>query len=78
VDEGGLVAFPTETVYGIACRAEGRCLERLDQIKGRGADKRLYPPHRPEGPRQSIRTPYELEGQKTGGTGLAWAPDRGV
>jgi L-threonylcarbamoyladenylate synthase len=40
VDGGGLVAFPTETVYGVACRAEGRCLERLDQVKGRGADKR--------------------------------------
>jgi len=40
VDEGGLVAFPTETVYGMACRAESRCLERLDKVKGRGANKR--------------------------------------
>jgi L-threonylcarbamoyladenylate synthase len=39
VDAGGLVAFPTETVYGIACRARRDSLARLDQIKGRAADK---------------------------------------
>ncbi|MCF7954700.1 MAG: threonylcarbamoyl-AMP synthase [Phycisphaerae bacterium] len=40
VDGGGLVAFPTETVYGIACRAEESALARLDEAKGRPADKR--------------------------------------
>jgi L-threonylcarbamoyladenylate synthase len=39
VDAGGLVAFPTETVYGIACRAKRDSLARLDRIKGRVADK---------------------------------------
>ena len=39
VEGGGLVAFPTETVYGIACRVERSTLARLDQIKGRDASK---------------------------------------
>ena len=39
VEEGGLVAFPTETVYGIACRVEPASLARLDEIKGRDAGK---------------------------------------
>jgi L-threonylcarbamoyladenylate synthase len=39
VDRGGLVAFPTETVYGIACRARQDSLARLDEIKGRAPDK---------------------------------------
>ena len=39
IDSGGLVAFPTETVYGIACRVKGDSLARLDSIKGRAANK---------------------------------------
>ncbi|MHC4366087.1 MAG: L-threonylcarbamoyladenylate synthase [Planctomycetota bacterium] len=39
IDAGGLVAFPTETVYGIACRVESESLARLDELKGRTADK---------------------------------------
>jgi L-threonylcarbamoyladenylate synthase len=39
IDSGGLVAFPTETVYGIACRVESNSLARLDNLKGRTADK---------------------------------------
>jgi len=39
VEAGGLVAFPTETVYGIACRVEPQALDRLDRIKGRDARK---------------------------------------
>ncbi|MHC4365797.1 MAG: L-threonylcarbamoyladenylate synthase [Planctomycetota bacterium] len=39
VDAGGLVAFPTETVYGIACRVDADSLSRLDKVKGRGPDK---------------------------------------
>ena len=39
VDAGGLVAFPTETVYGIACRVEAKSLAMLDELKGRGTDK---------------------------------------
>ncbi len=39
VEAGGLVAFPTETVYGIACRAEADSLARLDELKGRAAEK---------------------------------------
>jgi protein arginine phosphatase len=39
VDRGGLVAFPTETVYGIACRARSDSLARLDDVKGRTAEK---------------------------------------
>lgn len=39
IDSGGLVAFPTETVYGIACRVKSDSLARLDRLKGRTADK---------------------------------------
>ena len=39
IDSGGLVAFPTETVYGIGCRVTSDSLVRLDDVKGRSADK---------------------------------------
>ena len=39
VDSGGLVAFPTETVYGIASRVERTTLTRLDKLKGRYPEK---------------------------------------
>jgi len=39
LEDGGLVAFPTETVYGIACRVRRDALARLNTIKGRGAEK---------------------------------------
>ncbi len=39
VDAGGLVAFPTETVYGIACRVQSDSLARLNDIKGRDPTK---------------------------------------
>lgn len=40
VAAGALVAFPTETVYGIACNAaDPAALERLRAVKGRPADK---------------------------------------
>jgi len=40
LDTGGLVAFPTETVYGIGCRAEAKALEKLNQAKQRTGQKR--------------------------------------
>jgi len=39
IDAGALVAFPTETVYGIGCRVGGESIARLNQLKGRTADK---------------------------------------
>ena len=39
IDSGGLVAFPTETVYGIACRVNTESLTRLDNLKGREPEK---------------------------------------
>jgi len=39
IDDGGLVAFPTETVYGIACRVKTDSLARLNNIKGRDPTK---------------------------------------
>ncbi len=39
IDNGGLVAFPTETVYGIGCRVEEGSLAKLDEIKERPAEK---------------------------------------
>jgi protein-tyrosine phosphatase len=39
IDEGGLVGFPTETVYGIACRVRTDSLLKLNDIKGRDPSK---------------------------------------
>ena len=39
VDAGRLIAFPTESVYGIACRAKIDSLFKLDKLKGREPDK---------------------------------------
>ena len=39
IDEGNLVAFPTETVYGIACRVSNESLKKLDSVKNRTPDK---------------------------------------
>ncbi len=39
VDAGKLVAFPTETVYGIACRIQNDSMARLDSLKGRDPTK---------------------------------------
>jgi L-threonylcarbamoyladenylate synthase len=39
---GGIVAFPTETVYGIGCSAEsGRAVEKLFELKKRDRSKPL-------------------------------------
>lgn len=40
IDNGGLVGIPTETVYGLACRAEPEALRRLDEVKVRAEGKR--------------------------------------
>ena len=47
--DGGLVAFPTETVYGLGVDAANpKAIERLNQVKGRPPDKpyslHLYAP----------------------------------
>ena len=39
IDNGGLVAFPTETVYGIACRIRTDSLAKINNIKGRDPSK---------------------------------------
>ncbi len=39
IEAGGLVAFPTETVYGIACRVGRDAFTRLNALKGRHPDK---------------------------------------
>ena len=44
IDAGGLVAFPTETVYGIACRVSNDSLAKLNNLKGRPAEK-YHPLH---------------------------------
>jgi len=42
INEGGICILPTETVYGIACRADNAAaVERIYAIKGRGFDKPL-------------------------------------
>lgn len=38
--KGGIVAFPTETVYGLGAKAECEVLARLDAVKGREPMKR--------------------------------------
>jgi L-threonylcarbamoyladenylate synthase len=39
VEKGGLVIFPTETVYGIGCRADKAAIATLDAIKQRAPQK---------------------------------------
>ena len=39
IEAGGLVAFPTETVYGIACGVSRDALARLNDVKGRTPEK---------------------------------------
>ncbi len=39
ISSNGLVAFPTETVYGIACRVSSIALEKLNRLKNRAAGK---------------------------------------
>lgn len=40
LDDGALVAFPTETVFGIGCKVDKRTFKRLNEVKGRNPDKR--------------------------------------
>jgi len=40
LDAGALVAFPTETVFGIGCKAEPDAVERLNEVKDRQLGKR--------------------------------------
>ncbi len=44
VEDGKLVVFPTETVYGIACAAKNDSIARLNEIKSR-AEKKRYTLH---------------------------------
>lgn len=40
LEEGGIIAFPTDTVYGLACRSDRKDLqERLKHVKGRPEEK---------------------------------------
>ena len=39
--QGGLLAYPTETVYGFGCLVRQEGLRRLQALKGRGDDKPL-------------------------------------
>jgi L-threonylcarbamoyladenylate synthase len=39
LDGGGLIAFPTETVYGIGCAAQVGPINRLNELKERTAEK---------------------------------------
>ena len=39
LDEGGLVGFPTETVYGIGCAVRRESVGRLDEVRGQRGGK---------------------------------------
>ncbi|MEN8127230.1 MAG: L-threonylcarbamoyladenylate synthase [Planctomycetota bacterium] len=39
LNAGSLVAFPTETVYGIGCKVDKNALQRLNEVKGRQLGK---------------------------------------
>jgi len=39
IDDGRLAAFPTETVYGIACRVKNDSLAKLNELKNREPQK---------------------------------------
>jgi protein-tyrosine phosphatase len=40
IEQGGIAAIPTETVYGLAARVSSDTLQRLDSVKGRQEGKR--------------------------------------
>jgi tRNA threonylcarbamoyl adenosine modification protein (Sua5/YciO/YrdC/YwlC family) len=40
LDAGSLVAFPTETVYGVGCKVDNYAFDRLNEVKDRPLDKR--------------------------------------
>ena len=40
IEQGGIVAIPTETVYGLAARVRTDTLDQLDKVKQRPQDKR--------------------------------------
>jgi L-threonylcarbamoyladenylate synthase len=39
LEQGGLIAYPTETVYGLGSKPADAALEALARLKGRGPDK---------------------------------------
>lgn len=39
LDQGGVVAMPTETVYGFGCALQPAAIRRIQALKGRGTDK---------------------------------------
>lgn len=39
LNKGGVVAMPTETVYGFGCALQPAAIRRIQALKGRGADK---------------------------------------
>ena len=42
LEEGGLVAFPTETVYGLGANAfDGEAVKKIYEVKGRPQDNPL-------------------------------------
>lgn len=41
LNEGGLVAFPTDTVYGLACKLDLLVMDKVYQAKGRDFNKPL-------------------------------------
>ncbi len=67
--QGGVVAYPTETFYGLGCLADNtEAVERIFRIKGREEDKPL--------PLIVADEEMAFEVARTGGTGAAaLAPD---
>ena len=63
ISDGGLVVFPTETVYGIACRVMESSLDKLNNLKNRPADKRytLHVGNTNQIPEYLPRIPYKLK-----------------
>jgi L-threonylcarbamoyladenylate synthase len=59
LDRGGLVGYPTETVYGLGARADGAGVSALRQLKGREAGRPFL-----------VLLPADGEGPD----GLAWTP----
>lgn len=39
LEEGGLVAMPTETVYGFGCALQAGAIQEVQRLKGRGPEK---------------------------------------
>ncbi len=74
---GGLIAYPTETVYGLGSRARGPEVQAVARLKGRRPGKPFLLLVADRDPGGSGRLPDVLRGPE-GGIAVRWTSHRGM